>query len=142
MALHREGPTVRVARLGSVLFGAFGGLAMLLSLLGIYGLKAYAIARRTREIGIRMALGADRHDVMAMILRESARLATLGLGLGLLLAVAVGKLAGSFLYHVPAMDTLTFSVVPLLLLVVTLVACAIPARRAAKIDPMEALRHE
>ena len=142
MALHRDGPTVRVARLGSVLFGAFGGLAMLLSLLGIYGLKAYAIARRTREIGIRMALGADRHDVMAMILRESARLATLGLGLGLLLAVAVGKLAGSFLYHVPAMDTLTFSVVPLLLLVVTLVACAVPARRAAKVDPMEALRYE
>jgi ABC-type antimicrobial peptide transport system permease subunit len=142
MALHRDGPTVRVARLGSVLFGAFGGLAMLLSLLGIYGLKAYAIARRTREIGIRMALGADGHKVVAMLLRESAWLATLGLGLGLFLALAVGKLAGSFLYHVSTMDPLTFSVAPLVLLVVTLVACAVPACRAAKVDPMEALRYE
>jgi ABC-type antimicrobial peptide transport system permease subunit len=142
MALHRDGPTVRVARLGSVLFGAFGGLAMLLSLLGIYGLKAYAIARRTREIGIRMALGANRHDVVAMILRESAWLTAMALGLGLVLALAVGKLAGSFLYNVPAMDPLTFSVVPLLLLVATLVACTVPARRAARVDPMEALRYE
>ena len=124
------------------LFGAFGGLAMLLSLLGIYGLKAYAIARRTREIGIRMALGANRRDVVAMILRESAWLATLGLGLGLVLALAAGKLAGSFLYQVPAMDPLTFSVVPLMLLAMALLACIVPARRAAKVDPMAALRHE
>jgi putative ABC transport system permease protein len=133
---------VRVAWLGSVLFSAFGGLAVLLSLLGIYGLKTYAIARRTREIGIRMALGADRHDVVAMILRESVSLTAVALGLGLMLAFAVGKLAGSFLYHVPAMDPLTFGVVPLLLLVMTLVACWVPARRAAKVDPMEALRYE
>jgi len=142
VALHRDGPFVRVARLGSVLFGAFGGLAMLLSLLGIYALKAYAIARRTREMGIRMALGANRRDVVAMILRESAWLATLGLGLGLVLALAAGKLAGSFLYQVPAMDPLTFSVVPLMLLAMALLACIVPARRAAKVDPMAALRHE
>ena len=110
--------------------------------LGIYGLKAYAIASRTRETGIRMALGADGHKVVAMLLRESAWLATLGLGLGLFLALAVGKLAGSFLYHVSTMDPLTFSVAPLVLLVVTLVACAVPACRAAKVDPMEALRYE
>ena len=74
--------------------------------------------------------------------RESAWLAGLGLGLGLLLALAVGKLAGGFLYQVPAMDPLTFGVIPPLLLVMTLVACWLPARRAAKVDPMEALRHE
>ena len=89
-----------------------------------------------------MALGANRRDVVAMILRESAWLATLGLGLGLVLALAAGKLAGSFLYQVPAMDPLTFSVVPLMLLAMALLACIVPARRAAKVDPMAALRHE
>ena len=141
-ALHRDGPVVRVARLGSILFGAFGGLAMLLSLLGIYGLKAHAVARRNREIGIRMALGANRRDVVAMILRESVGLAILGLCLGLVLSLALGKLASSFLYQVTTMDPLTFSVVPLVLLAMTLVACFLPARRAAKVDPMEALRYE
>jgi predicted permease len=142
MALHRDGPTVRVARLGSMLFGVFGVLAMFLSLLGIYGLKAYAVARRTREIGIRMALGANARDVVAMILLESAWLAILGLGLGLLLALAVGKLAGSFLYQVAAVDPLTFSVMPPVLLAMALLACFVPARRAARVDPMEALRYE
>jgi predicted permease len=139
---HRDSPTVRVVRMGSMLFGAFGGLALLLSLLGIYGAKAYAVARRTREIGIRMALGANARDVVAMILRESIWLAILGLGFGLVLALAVGKLAGGFLYHVPAADPLTFSVIPLVLLGTALVACVIPARRAAKVDPMQALRYE
>jgi predicted permease len=142
MALHRDGPYVRVAHLGSVLFGAFGGLAVLLTALGIYGLKAYAVARRTREIGIRMALGANARDVVGLILRESVWLAGLGLSLGLLLALAVGKLAGSFLYQVHSMDPLTFSVVPPLLLGVALLACWLPARRAARVDPMMALRAE
>ncbi len=142
MVLHRDGPFVRVAHLGSVLFGTFGGLAMLLSLLGIYALKAYAIARRTREIGIRMALGANRRDVVAMILRETAWLATLGLCLGLALALVVGKLAVGFLYHVPAMDPLSYCTIPPLLLATVLLACVVPARRAAKLDPMQALRYE
>ena len=141
-AFHRDGPNVRMANLGSVLFGAFGGLAVLLSMLGVYGLKAYSVSRRTREIGIRMALGANGRDVVAMILRESAWLSGLGLGLGLLLAFAVGKLAGSFLYQVSAMDPLTFGVIPPLLLAVTMLACFIPARRAARIHPMQALRCE
>jgi putative ABC transport system permease protein len=139
---HRDSPTVRVVRMGSMLFGAFGGLALLLSLLGIYGLKAYTVARRTREIGIRMALGAKPRDVVVMILRESVWLTGLGLGLGLLLALAVGKVAGGFLYQVPEVDPIIFSVVPVVLLGTALVACIIPARRAAKVDPMIALRHE
>ena len=141
-AMHRDGPDVRVMRLGSVLVGAFGGLAMLLSSLGIYGLKSYAVARRTREIGIRMALGANPRKVVALILRESVWLAGLGLGLGLLLALAVGKLAANFLYHVPATDPITFIIVPPLLLAVALFACWLPARRAARVNPMVALRSE
>ena len=140
-AVHRDGP-VRIFQLGSMLFGAFGALAMLLSFLGIYGLKAYSVARRTREIGIRMALGANGRDVVAMILRESAGLAGLGLCLGLLLALAVGKLTARFLYQVPALDPVTFVVIPPLMLGVALAACILPARRASKIDPMEALRRE
>jgi len=142
MSLHREGPFVRVARMGSVLFGALGGLATLLSLLGIYALKAYAVARRTREIGIRMALGASRGEVLSMILRESALLAILGIGLGLALALAVGRLAGSFLYQIPASDPFTYTVIPLLLLATVLLACIVPARRAAKLNPMAALRYD
>jgi putative ABC transport system permease protein len=140
--LHRDGPFVRVARLGSMLFGAFGGLALLLSLLGIYGMKAYAVARRTREIGIRMALGATARDVVTMILRETALLAALGLGLGLVLALAVGKFAASYLYQVPTVDPFIYCVIPPLLLATVLVACVIPARRAARLDPMRALRYE
>jgi putative ABC transport system permease protein len=140
--LHRDSPGMRVAHLGSVLFGAFGGLALLLSLVGMYALKAYAVARRTREIGIRMALGANRRDVITLILWESASVAVLGLSLGLVLALAVGKLAGSFLYHVATTDPLTFSLIPLLLLLTSLLACFVPARRAAMLDPIKALRYE
>ena len=141
-AMHRDGPNVRVARLGSMLFGAFGVLAMLLSSLGIYGLKAYAVARRTREIGIRMALGANARDVVAMILRESAWLTGLGTGFGLLLAVALGKVTARFLYHVPSLDPVTFTLIPPMLLCVALLACWFPARRATRVNPVLALRAE
>jgi predicted permease len=141
-AMHRDGLLVRVTRLGSVLFGAFGALAVSLSLLGVYGLKAYEVSRRTREIGIRMALGASRYDVQAMILRESLWLVALGLGLGLGLAIAVGKLAAQFLVGVAALDPSIFIMSPLLLLSVILVACYFPARRAANVDPLVAFRQE
>lgn len=141
-AMHRDGLLVRITRLGSMLFGAFGALAVLLSLLGVYGLKAYEVSRRTREIGIRMACGASRRDVLAMILRESAWLVALGLGAGLGLAIAVGKLAEQFLVGVTALDPSIFIMTPLLLLGVILVACYFPARRAANVDPLVAFRHE
>jgi putative ABC transport system permease protein len=142
VAMQRNSPLVLLARLGGLLFGAFGAVAMGLSFLGVYGLKAYEVVRRTREIGIRMALGARSRDVWGMLLQESAWLALWGLGLGLLLSLAMGRLASRFLYQVPAFDPLTFVGVPILLLAAVLIACSIPARRATKVDPMVALRHE
>jgi predicted permease len=141
-ALHRDGMSVRIVRLGAILFGTFGLLALFLCCLGVYGLKAYAVACRTREIGIRMAVGARSKDVLGMILAESAWLSALGLGLGFLLAVGIGRVASQFLYQVPGFDPLTFALVPALLLAVVLFACWLPAQRAAKVDPMEALRSE
>ena len=140
--MHSQSPPVMMSRIGAMLFGAFGVLAMILSFLGAYGLKSYNVARRTREIGIRIALGADRSDVVAMILRESARLAVWGLGIGFLLSLGAGRLASRFLYKVSAFDPLIFAAVPLLLLVVNLLACWLPAWRASKVDPMVALRYE
>ncbi len=140
--MHRRGPAVSIVRLGSFLFGGFGVLALLLSMLGVYGLKAYSVACRTREIGIRMALGANVRDVVAMILRESASLTGLGLGVGLLLALAVGRLAGRLLYDLPGVDPIAYCAAPAILLVTSLAASLGPARRAAAVDPTVALRHD
>ena len=141
-ALHRDGMSVRIVRLGAILFGAFGIVATLLCCVGVYGLKAYAVAHRTREIGIRIAVGATPNGVVGMILAQSAWLSALGLGLGFLLAVGIGRVASQFLYQVPGFDPLTFALAPLLMLAMVLLACWIPAQRATKIDPMKALRYE
>lgn len=141
-ALHHNGPEVRVAELASILFGTFGALALFLSALGIYGLRAYVVSRRTREIGIRIAFGATGKTVMRMLLREGLWLAGFGLSIGVPLALAVGKVAGRYLYQVPAIDPISFVAMPLFLVTIALVACWIPARRAASIHPMQALRTE
>jgi putative ABC transport system permease protein len=141
-ALHRDGMSVRIVRLGAILFGAFGIVATLLCCVGVYGLKAYAVAHRTREIGIRIAIGATPNGVLGMILAQSAWLSALGLSLGFLLAVGIGRVASQFLYQVPGFDPLTFALAPLLMLAMVLLACWIPARRATKIDLMKALRYE
>ncbi len=141
-AMQRTSPQVLLMELGGGLFGVFGMVAIFLSFLGVYGLKAYEVTRRTREIGIRMALGATAGEVLGMILRESARLALWGIGLGFLLSLAVGRLAGRFLYQIHPFDPLTYGVIPVLLLAVSLFACWLPARRAARTDPMTALRTE
>jgi predicted permease len=142
VAMHRNSPFVLVVRLGGILFGVFGAVAMGLSFLGVYGLKAYEVARRTREIGIRMALGARTNEVLTMLLRESAWLAAWGLGLGFLLSLGIGQLASRFLYQVPAFDPLTFTGIPILLFVVVLLACSVPALSVARVDPLRALRYE
>jgi predicted permease len=129
-------------RFNLVLLGLFGGLALLLSAAGIYGVMAYGVAQRKNELGLRLALGAQPHDVMNLILRQGLRLISVGLVLGLVSALALTRLMKSLLFGVNAMDAVTFAAVTLLLLVVALLACWIPARRATKVDPLIALRSD
>ena len=131
-----------IVRAGAALFSVFGGLALLLATVGVYGVKAYSVARRTREIGIRMALGAQRGMVQRMILREGAVMLGSGVLLGLLLAAGTGKLISGLLYNVGAMDPLSFTLAPLALAVAALLATWLPARRATQISPIAALRAE
>jgi predicted permease len=129
-------------RVKTVLLGLFGALALLLAAAGIYGLVSYTVARRTHEIGIRVALGAGRGDVMAMVIREGMALVGAGLAVGLAGAWAGGRLIAGQLYEVSAVDPLVYGGVPLALAAVALLANWLPARRATEVDPLEALRSE
>jgi putative ABC transport system permease protein len=129
-------------RFAMQLLGVFAGLALVLAAIGIYGVLAYSVAQRTREIGVRLALGAQRGDVLRLILREAIRWVSLGGLCGLLVALALSRALAGLLYGVTATDPLTFAVVGLLLIVVVLLASYIPALRAARVDPLSALRTE
>jgi predicted permease len=131
-----------LARTTAVLFGIVGTIGMLLAMIGLYGTVAYSVARRTNEIGIRMALGAQRRDVLKMVVREGFLLTVAGMGIGLAVALAVTRFVSSLLYGISAADPLTFAAVALILTGVALLASYIPARRASKLDPMVALRDE
>jgi putative ABC transport system permease protein len=129
-------------RFAVALLGAFAAVGLLLAAVGVYGVMAYSVSRRAREIGIRMALGAQASAVMRMVLREGLKLTALGVAIGLPASLAITQLMKGLLYGVSAADPLTFLGVPLLLAIVAMIACWIPARRAAKTDPMRALRQE
>jgi predicted permease len=129
-------------RFAMLMLSLFAVIALLLASVGIYGVMSYTVAQRTREIGIRAALGAQTRDVLRLIVRQGMSLAGIGVGLGLVTAIAATRLMASLLFAVSATDPLTFVVIALLLALVALAACWIPARRAAKVDPMIALRYE
>ena len=136
------GDTTSLPRLYAMLVGLFAGAALLLAALGVYGVMAYAVAQRQREIGVRLALGAEPSGIRRMVLGESGRLAVIGLVLGLGAAALTGQLIGKLLFGVSGHDAQTFLVVPLVLGAVTVMAAWIPARRAMRLDPLVAIREE
>jgi ABC-type antimicrobial peptide transport system permease subunit len=129
-------------RIAVAFAGSFGLLALLLAAVGIYGVVAYTTRQRTHEIGIRMALGAAQADVFRQVLAQGLRLALMGLGAGLVVSLVFTRMLHGLLFGVGATDWLTFAAVPIALLLVALAACLIPARRAASVEPMQALRTE
>jgi ABC-type antimicrobial peptide transport system permease subunit len=134
--------TVATRRFSMILLASFAVLALLLSSVGIYGVTSYLVGQRTHEIGLRMALGASRIDVLRMVLTQGAKLAAIGVAIGLAAALALTQLMASMLFGVSATDPLTFIGVAIILTLVALAACYIPARRAMRVDPMVALRYE
>jgi putative ABC transport system permease protein len=129
-----------VPRMGALLLAAFAGLALLLAAVGVYGVTSFGVAQRTREIGVRMALGARSLDVVRLVVLQGMRLVAIGVVLGLALAIGAGRSLESFLYGVHGRDAATFAAVSVVLAAVALLACLVPARRATKMDPLAALR--
>ena len=141
-AVPQSGPITSRSRLAASVAGSLGIVGLLLAAIGIYGVTAYAVSRRTREIGIRIALGADERAVMRLILRQGLTLAGIGVAVGVAIAAAGSKLLESLLFGVRGLDPLTFGGTCLLFAAVTLIASYVPARRAMSVDPMIALRAE
>ena len=133
---------IGATRAASELAVVLGVLALLLSALGIYGVMSYSVARRTREIGIRMALGADRRDVLRLVLGQGLRLVGIGVALGVASGAALSRLLSSLLFGLSPFDPIAYVSVSLFLVAVALAATYLPARRATQVDPMIALRYE
>src|SRR6266513_66720 len=140
--LMERSPNLWIVKLGATLFGAFGAIALILAVVGVYGVKAYAVACRTREIGIRMALGAHKRDVFALIMRQGAMQTALAVSAGLLLSLGAGRVLAKILYDVSPTDPLALVTATLLLASAALLACFFPANRATGVNPMTALRTE
>jgi putative ABC transport system permease protein len=134
--------SVAAPRFSTTLLSIFAAVALVLTVVGLYGVMSYSVAQRTNEIGIRLALGAQSRDVLLMIVKQGSFLIGLGIVIGLAGAFALTRLIASLLFGVTAKDPFTFGAVVVLLAVVALLACYIPAWRATKVDPMEALRYE
>jgi putative ABC transport system permease protein len=138
----RIADSVAEPRFRTTLLTTFAAIALVMAMVGLYGVMAYSVSQRAGEFGVRLALGARRRDVLSLVLAQGARLTAAGVVAGLTGAFALTRLLSSLLYDVNATDPLTFAVVPLLLIAVALLACWLPARRAANVDPMVALRCE
>jgi ABC-type antimicrobial peptide transport system permease subunit len=129
-------------RAGARVFSTFGTIALLLAVIGVYGVKSYVVSRRTREFGIRIAIGAHPHALLWQVLREGGRITCVGVAIGLLLALGAGQLLQGLLYGVAAVEPIVLVTAPLILIAASLLASYIPARRAMKVDPSMALRAE
>jgi putative ABC transport system permease protein len=139
---ERIADTVWQRRLSGALFIVFGALALVLANVGVFGVMSYTVSQRTREIGVRVAMGARPRDVLTLVIGDGAKLIAAGLGAGLIVSLVAARIIDNLLYQVSATDPLTYLAVVILLAAVALVACYIPARRAMKVDPMTALRAE
>ena len=129
-------------RFNMLLLALFAALALILAAVGIYGLMAYSVSQRTHEIGVRLAIGAQRRDVLRLVLKDGARLTLLGIAIGIIVALALTRLMASLLFEVTPTDPATFAAVAILLAIAAFAACYIPARRATRVDPMVALRYD
>ena len=134
--------SVALPQLDSTLLGIFAGLALVLAVVGIYGVMSYGVAQRTNEIGIRMTLGAQRADVMRLVLSQGLGIAVIGVMIGIVGALGATQLLSKMLFGVSPADPLTFAGVAVALIVCALLACYVPAWRATRVDPMVALRYE
>jgi ABC-type antimicrobial peptide transport system permease subunit len=135
-------PEIRPFRLGATMFGIFGALALLLAGVGLYAVISFGVARRTRELGIRAALGARAADVVGLVFGEGVRVTMIGIAIGIVLALALGRAVEALLFGTSPRDPIVMAVVAITLLVVAAVASAIPAWRAARVDPLVALRED
>jgi putative ABC transport system permease protein len=134
--------SIRQQRFAMLLLAIFAGTALALAVVGLYGVISYAVAQRTREFGIRVALGAKVHDLLQLVVGQGMKLVMIGLVLGVIGSLALTRVLSGFLFGVRPTDPATFAAVSMLLAIVGVIACWLPARRASKVDPMEALRYE